>query len=481
MSLGDLGAAAAGQGNCLYYNPFSNAIRNAQQPGAQYQNTANPNYNASLANDPALMEWFNDESDLVSTTNYVVADASVSGNLVENVADFAVGYQYRRLNATATPNRQSDLAVNPCPIIGNVNCSAENRFGPYSFTNVHSAYDENQTVQRLFAEVALNIGPRLDTQLAANYEIHDVANSFDPKLGWRLQLAESSAYSLSLRGSVQTTFRTPSLDDLNEDPLTTLEYINQTGAYQAVDKFGSRDLEPERAFTYNAGVILFTATGFEATVDYWSYDFENVIGSMPYFSITELYDQGQKAGDKSILDVVSRFILCPDGRASDVATPCAANELERVQIDLVNWPGLNTSGIDTHVGLNVDAGPGRFSANFDATYTRGVHDEGAAARRPGAATGDRGCGRPELRESARHVDAGVEAPDVGHLQLGQLQLFELPELHFRLRGPRLVPRPEHRPVYHLGHDLPVALPGQRAGGDGVRLEPDRRVTAMGGH
>ena len=369
MSLGDLGAAAAGQGNCLYYNPFSNAIRNAQQPGALYQNTANPYYNALLANDPALMEWLNDESDLVSTTDYVVADASVSGNLVENVADFAVGYQYRRLNATGTPNRQGDLAVNPCPIIGNVNCSAENRFGPYSFTNVHSAYDENQTVQRLFAEVALNIGPRLDTQLAANYEIHDVANSFDPKLGWRLQLAESSAYSLSLRGSVQTTFRTPSLDDLNEDPLTTLEYINQTGAYQAVDKFGSRDLEPERAFTYNAGVILFTATGFEATVDYWSYDFENVIGSMPYFSITELYDQGQMAGDKSILDVVSRFILCPDGRASDVATPCAANELERVQIDLVNWPGLKTSGIDTHLGLNVNAGPGRFSANFDATYT----------------------------------------------------------------------------------------------------------------
>ena len=369
MGLGALNGALAGQGNCQYYNPFSNAIQHAQQPGAQYQSAANPYYNAALANDPAMLSWLNDESDLLSTTNFVVADAAVSGALVQGVADFAVGYQYRRLNATATPNRQGDLAANPCPIIGNMSCSAENRFGPYSFTNVHSAYDENQTVQRLFAEVALNIGPRLDTQLAANYEIHDVANSFDPKLGWRLQLAESSAYSLSLRGSVQTTFRTPSLDDINEDPLTTLEYINQTGAYQAVDKFGSRDLEPERAFTYNAGVVLFTAAGLEATVDYWSYDFENVIGSMPYYAITELYDRGQRAGDRSILDVVSPFILCPDGRASDVAVPCAANELERVQIDLVNWPGLKTSGIDTHLGVNVDAGPGRLSANFDATYT----------------------------------------------------------------------------------------------------------------
>ena len=116
------------------------------------------------------------------------------------------------------------------------------------------------------------MGPRLDTQMAANYEFYDVAgrhvNSFDPKFGWRLQAAENQQFSPAFRGSVQTTFRTPSLDDLNTSPLTTLEWIPETGAYQAVDRFGRPDLLPERAFTYNAGTVLFLEGGLEATVDW---------------------------------------------------------------------------------------------------------------------------------------------------------------------------------------------------------------------
>ena len=192
-------------------------------------------------------------------------------------------------------------------------------------------------------------------------------NSFDPKFGGRLQVAENLHYSLSLRGSVQTTFRTPSLDDLNPSPLTTLEWINETGAYQAVDRFGRPDLLPERAFTYNAGAVLFLEGGVEATVDYWSYDFENVIGSMPYDAITSIYGSGDAAASAA----VSQFIVCPGGRASDLAPAarCPAANLERVQIDLVNWPGLVTRGIDTHFAARTDAGPGQFPASWDSTYT----------------------------------------------------------------------------------------------------------------
>ena len=300
-----------------------------------------------------------------------MADAIVSGNIVENVADFAVGYQFRQMRADGDPNGPGDFTVNPCPVAGDTGCSAGDRFGPYLFTNVHNPYEADQRVQRLFGELALSVGSRLDTQIAANYEFYNVAgrtvNSFDPKIGGRLQLAENLHYSLALRGSAQTTFRTPSLDDLNTSPLTTLEWIPQTGAYQAVDRYGSPDLLPERAFTYNAGVILFLESGIEATVDYWSYDFENVIGSMPYDAITSIYDTGAQADRNA----VSRFIICPDGRASDLAPAarCAASALERVQIDLVNWPGLTTSGIDTHVAARTDVGPGQLSASWDSTYT----------------------------------------------------------------------------------------------------------------
>ena len=48
-------------------------------------------------------------------------------------------------------------------------------------------------------------------------------------------------------------------------------------AGQAVDRFGRTDLLPARAFTYNAGTVLFLEGGVEATVDYWHYDFENAI------------------------------------------------------------------------------------------------------------------------------------------------------------------------------------------------------------
>jgi len=166
---------------------------------------------------------------------------------------------------------------------------------------------------------------------------------------------------------VQTTFRTPSLDDLNTSPLTTLEWIPVTGAYQAVDRFGRPDLEPERAFTYNAGAVLFLEGGLEATVDYWHYDFENVIGSMPYLGVTSLYD----GSDAAARDAVSQFIICPEGRASDLAPAdrCVAQNLERIQLDLVNWPGLTTSGVDTHLALRQDAGPGQFVASWDSTYT----------------------------------------------------------------------------------------------------------------
>ena len=90
---------------------------------------------------------------------------------------------------------------------------------------------------------------------------------------------------------------------------------------------------------------------------------------MPHDAIASLY----ASDDPEIRDAVARFIVCPGGRASDMAPAdrCAVGNLERIQIDLVNWPGLTTSGLDTHFAVRTDAGPGRFSASWDSTYTVG--------------------------------------------------------------------------------------------------------------
>ena len=351
----------AGEGDCQYYNPFSNAIERSQQPGSEFESQANPDYVPGLANSAELMQWLiREESNLASTADLLVADATLTGTWVEDVASYAVGYQFRQFNAAGDPNDSGDVTVNPCPVLGDETCSAQDTFGPFSFTNVHRPYSASQTVHRFFGEVPLNLGTRLDVQLAANYEYHDVASSFDPKLAWRYSFAESPTHSLYLRGSVQTTFRTPSLDDVNDSPLTSLEWIKETGIYQAVDKIGNPNLKPERAFTYNAGVVLFTEAGVEATFDYWSYDFENMIGAMPHGEITALYDS------ESTRDAVKQYILCPNGWGTGT---CAASELERVRVDFVNWPGVKTSGFDLHLGTRLDAGPGHFSVGVDGTYT----------------------------------------------------------------------------------------------------------------
>ena len=87
-----LAGRTPGQGDCMYYNPFSNAYQNSAQPGAHYASGAgNPNYRPELANSPELLSWMNDEADLVSTTNLMVADAALNGTLVEDLADFAAG------------------------------------------------------------------------------------------------------------------------------------------------------------------------------------------------------------------------------------------------------------------------------------------------------------------------------------------------------------------------------------------------------
>ena len=360
MRLSPLNGQEAGQGDCQYYNPFGNAIEFADQYGAEFASQANPDYRANLANSSELRHWLNQEVDLQSTADLLVADATLSGTWVEDVASYAAGYQFRLLNASGDPNDEGDVTINPCPVVGDDGCSAEDRFGPYAFTNVNRPYDESQTVHRFFAEIPLSLGSRFDTQLAANYEFHDVASSFDPKFGWRYQLVESPTQSVFLRGSVQTTFRTPSLDDVNENPLSTLEWINETGAYQTVDRFGSKDLKPEQAFTYNAGFVLVTEEGLDATFDYWSYDFKDVIGAMPHGAITALY------ADEANNEALKQFIVCPDGIGMGT---CAASELERVQVDIINWPGVKTSGIDLHLGGHTDAGAGEVSLNLDATYT----------------------------------------------------------------------------------------------------------------
>ena len=66
----------AGTGDCMYYNPFSNALQYAQQPGAVFENEANPAYAPGLENSPELLAWINEEVNLDNTATLEVVDAT---------------------------------------------------------------------------------------------------------------------------------------------------------------------------------------------------------------------------------------------------------------------------------------------------------------------------------------------------------------------------------------------------------------------
>ena len=371
MRLGNTGGAQPGVGNCMFYNPFGNGIEYSAQPGAQWENSANPMYVAGLENSPALLDWINDIVDVDNDAEMMVAEATVSGNWLPRKLDYAFGYQYRRLDVTAIPNAVGNYALNPCVVPGDRSCvdpvtgrQTGARAGTFTFTSGYYPYGDSQAVHRAFGELSLN-ALRGDMQFAANYELHDEVDSFDPKFSGRWQLSAGEGHILSFRTSVQTTFRAPSVDDLNEEIRTTLEYLNTVGVYKAVDAFGSRNLEPEQAFTYNLGFVLFAAPGIDMTLDYWSYDFEDVIAPLPQQEVLRLYADGY-GGNRTALDAVMGRVVCPGGVADGSCDPA---DIERVRIDLINWPGIKTSGFDFHLHGRMDTGPGELSFSLDSTYT----------------------------------------------------------------------------------------------------------------
>lgn len=359
----DAATRAPGQGNCRYFNPFSNALRHSAQYGARYVGETNPSHDPAVANDDDLLDWLANVLENESEAELLVFDATLSGELLPATLSYAVGYQFRRFTATAQPADESNFDVHPCQVRFDHGCAERDRFGPYAFNTTYDPYDVSQDVHRIFSEVAIAWGDAVHVQLAANYENYDTASSVDPRIAAHWHVNDVLAF----RASAQTTYRAPSVDELNEDKLTTLEFVAQTGTYIPVDRPGGAYLEPESALTYNLGVIVLLDRALEATLDYWYYRFENVIDAAPHGSIVNLYE------GPATRSLVASGIVCPSGRADRVlgagGVPCAAGDVARVEIPLLNWPGIRTSGIDLHVSSHIPLGGGELVPELEASYT----------------------------------------------------------------------------------------------------------------
>lgn len=394
----------AGAGDCEYYNPFSNAIRVSDQKDAVYTAAnPNPNYDADNANSDALRRWLLNDFGTIAENKLLVWDGVISGELNNGIA-WAAGAQYRDEERSIAPFELSNLDRNPCQseaensefrnsgrrynpdgkncaggdgVFGGANADDDyTGSGPFYFRGGTNQFDGAQDIMALFGEVQIAPVQDLEVQLSARYEDYGgkVGDSFDPKLAVRYQANDNLAF----RASASTTFRGPTLNQLG-GRTTTLSLVAAAGnIYKAIDTFGQDDLAPETADTLNFGVLYDADSLIRAddtlafSLDYWSFSFSDPV-------VVESYNDlvgNAFSGTGGVFDPDAAFadrITCGGSCVGETAT-----SLERVRVNIVNGPDIETDGFDLAVTYGLPVRRGALEASLNLTQVLS-YDVGALA------------------------------------------------------------------------------------------------------
>ena len=354
-----------GQNGCLWYNPFSNAI-----PRNAITGEVNPQYRANLANSAELGEWMRAPAQSgTNSTRLVTIDGVFNGVSTDWVlpggnVGWAYGFQIRNERFEVDPVDSADNTMHPCPYPGDRPSGGlcPNRGpayprqpnGQFTFLAGVNPYSKTQTIFSGFAEWQLPFTDKWDMQAALRYEKYPggVGQTFDPKVAFKFQASDI----LAIRGSAQTSFKGPTLNQLNPGAATTLQYIPATGAFKAVDQSGSPDLDPEKAVSFNLGA-LYSHQGIRASVDYYNFNFDDTIIVESHESIVAAAATALAKGqtDAPILDRIT-----PNGLT-------ALSEIERIAANIVNGPTVQTSGVDLRVDYSFESGEADFTVGAEAT------------------------------------------------------------------------------------------------------------------
>jgi iron complex outermembrane receptor protein len=338
-------AGVPGQNGCLFFNPFSNGIAVSASNGV-----TNPNYKPELANSQEVLDFVSGVRTSQKATELLVLDGLVSGDLGFELdggkAEFAVGIQYRNETFSNEVNDIGNLAINPCPVFGATDCA--NPTGVFHFRSGEVNQDSSQDIYALFSEVALPVSDDLHMQIALRYENYggEVGDTLDPKISAQYTINDN----FSLRGSASTTFRGPTLNQL-EGSNTTLSYVGAAGAFKAVDTKGNSTLKPESAVALNFGIIgEFWDDRLFTTIDFWSFDLSDPI-------IVENYNAVLSAAVAGNADYSAQVRW---------ATPGDPKTVERIETKIINGADVKTSGVDVQLRLNVTD---YWTLNVNGTYT----------------------------------------------------------------------------------------------------------------
>ncbi|MFQ3206369.1 MAG: iron complex outermembrane receptor protein [Glaciecola sp.] len=340
-------SGTAGEGGCEYFNPFSTSF-------------------STSPNTQSVIDSFTGQLQIDSKAGLEVVEGFVSTDWFEmdgGITGVAIGAQYRYQDLS----QDYDAASN------------QDRF---AFLIGNPDISGSQDVVALFGEIAMPVTEDLDIQIALRYEDYGsaIGDTVDPKLA----ISYRASDMLSLRGSISTSFRAPSIFQ-TKGGSTSLQQasdpLSPGNNFIAVRSSGNPDLVPEESTAFNLGFSLEPIDDLSIEVDYWSFDFTDLIIQESFQAI--LNDTPQ--------DTV-RVI-----RAGDPLN----GPLLQVNTAYVNASSLETTGLDLVTSYKVETEVGTFTPSINATYVLKYDlDDPQAGKVEGAGLrnfNNIGVSNPELR------------------------------------------------------------------------------------
>jgi iron complex outermembrane receptor protein len=277
------------------------------------------------------------------------ADGSVSGslfNLPAGAVKLAAGVDYRR--------EEYRFDGDPRTVQRTVIAA------PYD--NLNALSGVHRDIKAAYAEMLVPILKSLELTLAGRIDDYTgFGTTKNPKISLKFRPFKP----LMFRGSYNTAFRVPSFNQIFNPVISTIYTgsdfadpkncpggkVNAAAGCPSLNNAvnilngGRRDLGPEKAKEYSAGVVFEPSRHFSASVDWWKINRTNTIQVLPLQYFFQNYDSFQ---DRFIRD--------------------ASGTLVAVDQTYANVGSTRTDAIDITAKGAIDALGGTLSAGIDATY-----------------------------------------------------------------------------------------------------------------
>ncbi len=389
---GTQNAAAAGTGNCMWYNPFASNFDEQPVLGAQ-----NPSYINGGENPDELVRWLfddrEDEDQSWSATLDFVLDGSSPLTLGGGQVGWAAGLQWRQLENRESvpsdfyngntpclwPNEEGQVPLPPDD--PDFNGCTPDEPGPFLFFGTNEPDMTDQEQVSYFGELNLPILETLNATAAVRHERFN-GGELDATV-YKVSGRWAPTENLTFRGSYGTNYQAPPSGLVPGEVNTGVtSYTIAGGNWRGTRTETLSGIEPETATTWNAGVIwqsegLNPGSTVEFAVDYFDIETEDEVQTLAsanqiaeqVFSISPDGPDAPVPTDGSALadcshPLVDRVVF----NGSCVQGETEADDFAEIRTDLGNGPGQHTAGFDFQASYGMPFLEG--DLQLEATATR---------------------------------------------------------------------------------------------------------------